>query len=71
MPDEIVDAFVVAGSPEECRARLAEYEDAGVTTAALMHLSAAPTPAERADEIRAQLRALAPAGAPRSRSLFC
>jgi probable F420-dependent oxidoreductase len=61
MPDEIVDAFVVSGTPAECRARLAEYEDAGVTTVALMHLSAAPTPAERADEVRSQLRALAPA----------
>jgi probable F420-dependent oxidoreductase len=60
LPDEVVDAFVVEGSPAGCRARLADYEEAGVTTVALMHLSAAPTPTERAEDIRAQLRALAP-----------
>ena len=61
LPEEAVDAFVVQGPPEACRARLAAYEEAGVTTVALMHLSAAPTPVERAEDIREQLRALAPA----------
>src|SRR5205823_6568909 len=61
LPDEVVDAFVVQGSARECRAGLAAYEEAGVTAVALMHLSAAPTAAERADDIRAQLHALAPA----------
>jgi probable F420-dependent oxidoreductase len=32
VPDDVVDALVVHGSPEQCRARVQEYAGAGVTT---------------------------------------
>lgn len=35
IPDEVVDALVVHGSPADCRAQLARYVDAGVTTPVL------------------------------------
>jgi probable F420-dependent oxidoreductase len=59
-PDEVVEAFFVHGSADECRARLDAYREAGVRTAVLMHLSVAATPAERARRIADQLKALAP-----------
>lgn len=34
VPDEVVDALVVHGSPDECRARIQRYVDNGVTTTA-------------------------------------
>jgi alkanesulfonate monooxygenase SsuD/methylene tetrahydromethanopterin reductase-like flavin-dependent oxidoreductase (luciferase family) len=60
LPDEVVDAFFVRGTPDECSARLNEYADAGVRTAILMHLSIGATPEQRAERIAAQLEALAP-----------
>ena len=59
--DEMVDAFFVQGDVRECRERLAAYEEAGVRTAILMHLSVSPTAEERALRIAEQLEALAPA----------
>lgn len=35
IPDSVVDALVVHGSPAECRAKIDEYFDNGVTTSAL------------------------------------
>ena len=35
IPDEVVDALIVHGSPEACRAHIARYQANGVTTAAL------------------------------------
>jgi probable F420-dependent oxidoreductase len=60
LPDDVVDAFFVHGTADECRASLDAYIDAGVHTIILMHLSVAPTPQGRAERIAAQLRALAP-----------
>ncbi len=41
VPDEVVDALVLHGSPEQCRARVREYADAGVDVPVLALL---PTP---------------------------
>lgn len=41
IPDEVVDALVVHGSPAQCRARVARYVEAGVTTPVL---ALVPTP---------------------------
>jgi probable F420-dependent oxidoreductase len=35
IPDEVVDALVIHGSPEQCRARVQQYVDAGLTTPVL------------------------------------
>ncbi len=35
IPDSLVDELVVHGTPEECRARIQQYFDNGVTTSAL------------------------------------
>lgn len=35
IPDELVDALIVHGSPEECREHIARYQENGVTTPAL------------------------------------
>ncbi len=35
IPDEVVDQIVVHGSPEQCRARIQQYFDNGVTTTSL------------------------------------
>jgi probable F420-dependent oxidoreductase len=58
LPEEVVDAFFVQGPAATCRARLAEYEAAGVTSVALMHISAAATAEERGEHIASQLAAL-------------
>jgi probable F420-dependent oxidoreductase len=54
IPDEVVDALVVNGSPEACRAQLRRYVEAGVTTPVLALL---PT----GGDVREVVRALAPA----------
>ncbi|SHM51894.1 LLM class F420-dependent oxidoreductase [Cryptosporangium aurantiacum] len=59
IPDEVVDALVVHGTPDECRAHLRAYVDAGVTTpvAALL-----PTPDIGTPEgVLAAIRAVSPA----------
>jgi probable F420-dependent oxidoreductase len=60
LPDELVDAFFVHGTPNQCRARLDDYARAGVRTAVLMHLSIGATPEDRAERIASQLESLAP-----------
>lgn len=42
IPDEVVDALVVHGSPEHCRAKVQEYYDQGVTTLSLSVLPLDP-----------------------------
>lgn len=53
IPDEVIDALVVHGSPEQCREHLQRYVDAGITT---------PAPAILAspEDTRRTIRALAP-----------
>ncbi len=41
IPDEVVDALIVHGSPEQCRAHIQRYIDNGVTTPALAVLGMA------------------------------
>jgi probable F420-dependent oxidoreductase len=53
IPDELVDALVVHGSPADCRAHLARYVENGVTTPAPMILGSL-------DDTRRMIRALAP-----------
>ena len=40
IPDEVVDALVVHGDPEECRAHVARYVESGVTIPVLMVVTA-------------------------------
>ena len=42
IPDEVVDELVVHGTPEQCRARIQEYFDNGVTTSTLAILPLDP-----------------------------
>jgi probable F420-dependent oxidoreductase len=55
IPDEVVDALVVHGSPEQCRAHIQRYVDNGVTTPALAVLPLAPD-----IDVRRSLADLAP-----------
>jgi probable F420-dependent oxidoreductase len=53
IPDELVNSLIVWGSPEECRAHLRRYIDAGVTTPAPAILGVG-------DDVRKFVRDLAP-----------
>jgi alkanesulfonate monooxygenase SsuD/methylene tetrahydromethanopterin reductase-like flavin-dependent oxidoreductase (luciferase family) len=53
LPDKVVDDLVVHGTPDACRARLEEYEHAGVTDLAVRLEPALGDPV-------ASLQALAP-----------
>jgi probable F420-dependent oxidoreductase len=55
IPDEVVDALVVHGSPEQCRAHIQRYVDNGVSTPALAVLPLAPD-----IDVRRSLADLAP-----------
>ncbi len=55
IPDHVVDALVVHGSPEQCRAHIQRYVDNGVTTPALAVLPLAPD-----IDVRRSLADLAP-----------
>ncbi|MHB8671566.1 MAG: LLM class F420-dependent oxidoreductase [Acidimicrobiales bacterium] len=57
IPDEVVDALVVHGSPEECREHIGRYVESGVTTPVLAIL---PPPGTGPAEARQALRDLAP-----------
>ncbi|HVK23616.1 MAG TPA: LLM class F420-dependent oxidoreductase [Actinokineospora sp.] len=50
IPDSVVDDLIVHGSPEQCRDRVAEYVDAGLTTPVIAVL---PTGADPAETVRA------------------
>ncbi len=53
IPDEVVDQLIVHGSPADCRAKLARFEEQGVTTLAPMIMGSV-------DDTRRMIRALAP-----------
>lgn len=53
IPDELIDALVVHGTPAECRAHVARYVEQGVTTPALAILAIG-------DDARQAMRDLAP-----------
>jgi len=56
MPDEVVDDLLIHGTPDECRARVQRYVDAGITTPVL-----SVVPIAGVDSVAA-VRDLAPAG---------
>ena len=58
--DEMVESIYVIGDATHCRKRLEEYGRAGVTTAALLFASLAPTPEERRQRISLTIEKLAP-----------
>ena len=60
VPEAVMNALILRGSPDAVRAGLERYLDAGVDTAVLAFSSAEPDPAKRRDTMRAGLRALAP-----------
>jgi probable F420-dependent oxidoreductase len=55
IPDEVVDSLVVHGTPERCRAHLARYVEAGVTTPVLAIM---PVPGEAPEAMADHVRAL-------------
>jgi len=57
IPDEVVDALVVHGTPEQCRAHIQRYVDSGVTTPVVALL---PVPGQTSADVIAQVRSLAP-----------
>jgi alkanesulfonate monooxygenase SsuD/methylene tetrahydromethanopterin reductase-like flavin-dependent oxidoreductase (luciferase family) len=61
VPDQMVESIFVFGSADKCRARLKDYEKAGVTTTALQFNSLAPTPEERRAKILRAMERLAAA----------
>lgn len=58
--DEMVDALLISGDVDRCRARLDELRAAGVTTPVLLPMSFAGEPEERAARVAAAVEALAP-----------
>lgn len=52
IPDEVVDALIIHGSPEQCRARIQQYIDHGVTTTSLAIMPFDPA-VTHADAVRA------------------
>ena len=58
VPDEVVDALVVHGSPEECQRHVQRYVDAGVTTPAIALVPTPELQAGGAPELVSTLRAL-------------
>jgi probable F420-dependent oxidoreductase len=59
VPDEVADALVIHGTPEECRAHVQRYLDNGVTTPAIALL---PVPGQGPADVADHVRALAPNG---------
>jgi alkanesulfonate monooxygenase SsuD/methylene tetrahydromethanopterin reductase-like flavin-dependent oxidoreductase (luciferase family) len=53
VPEEVVDALIVHGTPDECRAHIQRYVDNGVTTPVIALLPVGGDP-------RDHVRALAP-----------
>lgn len=58
VPDDVVDALVIHGTPAACRAHVERYVAAGVTTPVVALLPTGPAPT--AGDLEASLRALAP-----------
>ena len=59
IPDEVVDDLIVHGSPEQCRAKVQAYVDAGVTVPAMALL---PTPTLTSGDVPAILDLLTALG---------
>jgi probable F420-dependent oxidoreductase len=59
VPDEVIDALIVHGTPDECRRHVQRYVDGGITTPALALL---PTPEIEAGGLVDVLRALGATG---------
>jgi probable F420-dependent oxidoreductase len=57
IPDHVVDALIVNGTPDECRAHIGRYVENGVTTPALAIF---PPPGSGPNGLREAVRALAP-----------
>ncbi len=54
IPDEVVDAVIVHGTPAQCRERIREYQECGIHTPALSLMGVPP------EKLRDTIRALAP-----------
>ncbi len=57
IPDEVADALVVHGTPEQIKAHVQRYVDNGVTTTAMLLL---PVPGQDPSAVAEHVRALAP-----------
>ena len=55
IPDEVIDAVIVHGTPDECRERIREYQECGIHTPALSLMGVPP------EKLMETIRALAPA----------
>jgi alkanesulfonate monooxygenase SsuD/methylene tetrahydromethanopterin reductase-like flavin-dependent oxidoreductase (luciferase family) len=62
VPDEVIDALVVHGTPDECRRHVQRYVDGGITTPALALLPTPELEAGGAPVLVDTLRALGAAG---------
>jgi alkanesulfonate monooxygenase SsuD/methylene tetrahydromethanopterin reductase-like flavin-dependent oxidoreductase (luciferase family) len=60
MSDELIGELLVVGDADTCRARVAEYVDAGVRVAAVAPFSGRMDLGERRDALRRMVRELAP-----------
>ncbi len=60
VPDAVIDELCIIGSAEECRRRIVEYCDAGITIPIIKFTNLETDPARRAAESLAMLRAAAP-----------
>jgi probable F420-dependent oxidoreductase len=61
IPDEVVDELLIHGTPEQCRAHLERYVDAGITTPVLALLPTEPAPGGARVVSQKALKDLAPA----------
>ena len=59
MPDRMMEAIYVFGTPEQIAARLREYEKAGITSTALQFVSFVKDPAEKRSRILRAMETLA------------
>ncbi len=60
VPDAVVDDLCIIGDADECRRRIVEYCDAGITIPIIKFTGLETDPVRRAAESRAMLRAAAP-----------
>ena len=61
VPDSMLRSLAIIGTPEECRERIRDYREAGVTIPIIAPRASGPGAAERAKEV---IRALAPGPPP-------
>jgi len=65
VPERVMSDLIIRGSMDEIRTHVRRYLDAGVDTAFLSFSTGEPDPVKKRELVRAAIRALAPAGAPR------